>query len=71
MVLETKSSVSADAWAGGWWRFPFLFSLLLLVISLWMRLKLSESPVFRAMREAGEEAETASLIRFGLKELAR
>ncbi|WP_419807305.1 MFS transporter [Sphingomonas sp.] len=56
VVLATKESVSADAWTRGWWRFPFLFSLLLLAVSLWMRLKLSESPVFRAMREAGEAA---------------
>lgn len=42
-----------DAWG---WRLPFLFSLVLLAISLWMRLKLSESPVFRAMKEAGETA---------------
>ncbi len=54
VVLATKSSVSADAWVGAWWRFPFLFSLLLLAISLWMRAKLSESPVFRAIRDAGE-----------------
>ncbi|WP_174279261.1 MFS transporter [Sphingomonas bacterium] len=56
VVLVTKASAGADAWATGWWRFPFLFSLLLLAVSLWMRLKLSESPVFRAMRAAGEAA---------------
>ena len=56
VVLATKAAVSADAWAGGWWRFPFLFSLLLLAVSLWMRFQLSESPVFRALREAGETA---------------
>ena len=54
VVLATKEAVSAEAWAGGWWRFPFLFSLLLLAVSLWMRLKLSESPVFKAMRASGE-----------------
>ena len=54
VVLATKAVVSPAAWAAGWWRFPFLFSLLLLAVSLWMRLKLSESPVFRAMRDAGE-----------------
>ena len=54
VVLATKEVVSAEAWAGGWWRFPFLFSLLLLAVSLWMRLKLSESPVFKAMRASGE-----------------
>ena len=31
-----------------------LLSIALLAISLWMRLKLSESPVFQAMKEAGE-----------------
>ena len=56
VVLLTRGAVSADAWASGWWRFPFLFSLLLLAVSLWMRLKLSESPVFRAMRAAGAGA---------------
>ena len=35
---------------------PFLLSIFLLAISLWMRLKLSESPVFTAMKEAGEMA---------------
>jgi MFS family permease len=33
---------------------PFLLSLLLLAVSLWMRFKLSESPVYRAMKEEGE-----------------
>ena len=42
-----------EAWG---WRVPFLLSLFLLAISLWMRLKLSESPVFKAMKEAGETA---------------
>jgi MFS family permease len=35
---------------------PFLLSLFLLAISLWMRVKLSESPVFRAMKEEGRTA---------------
>ena len=36
------------------WRLPFLISLVLLAISLWVRLKLKESPVFQAMKEAGK-----------------
>jgi MFS family permease len=47
----------ADVWESWGWRLPFLFSILLLAISLWMRLKLSESPVFKAMKEAGETAK--------------
>lgn len=39
------------------WRVPFLLSIILLGISLWMRLMLSESPVFQAMKAAGETAE--------------
>ena len=42
------------AFADWGWRVPFLLSILLLAISLWMRFKLSESPVFKAMKEAGE-----------------
>src|SRR5688572_15815831 len=36
------------------WRLPFLISLVLLAISLWVRLKLKESPVFQAMKQAGK-----------------
>jgi MFS family permease len=54
VVLTTRTIVSdpADFEAYGW-RIPFLISILLLAISLWIRLKLSESPVFKAMKEAG------------------
>ncbi|MHA6718922.1 MFS transporter [Sphingomonas sp. RS6] len=55
VVLLFKFAFAAawDSWA---WRLPFLFSILLLAVSLWMRLKLSESPVFKAMKAAGETA---------------
>jgi MFS family permease len=45
-----------DAWADWGWRVPFVLSLILLAISLWMRFKLSESPVFQAMRAEGQVA---------------
>ena len=44
------STEDFEAWG---WRVPFLISILLLAISLYIRLKLSESPVFKAMKEAG------------------
>lgn len=53
VVLGTKAAMSEEMWLEWGWRFPFLFSVLLLAISLWMRLKLSESPVFKAMKEEG------------------
>lgn len=56
VVLATEAVLGESAWQAWGWRIPFLFSLVLLGISLWMRLKLSESPVFRAMKEAGETA---------------
>lgn len=56
VVLGCKAMMSADTWAAWGWRVPFLLSIALLAISLWMRLKLSESPVFRAMQEEGEIA---------------
>jgi len=56
VVLSCKAMMSAETWAAWGWRVPFLLSIALLAISLWMRLKLSESPVFRAMQEEGEVA---------------
>jgi MFS family permease len=54
VVLACRFLIPADAFAAWGWRVPFLLSIVLLAISLWMRLKLSESPVFQAMKEAGE-----------------
>jgi nitrate/nitrite transporter NarK len=56
VVLATKGLLPVATWESVGWRFPFLFSLLLLAVSLWMRLKLSESPVFQALKDAGETA---------------
>jgi MFS family permease len=54
--LGTIWSIGETAWNAWGWRIPFLFSIFLLGISLWMRLKLAESPVFKAMKEAGATA---------------
>lgn len=64
MVLLTKASMSQEAFVGWGWRLPFLFSLALLAISLWMRLMLSESPVFAAMREEGEISQNPFIESF-------
>ncbi|HCB77101.1 MAG TPA: MFS transporter, partial [Sphingomonas bacterium] len=56
VVLGFKASMSAEAWQAWGWRLPFVFSILLLAVSLWMRFKLSESPVFKAMKAAGKLA---------------
>lgn len=57
VVLACRWLIPADDFVAWGWRVPFLLSIILLGISLWMRLKLSESPVFQAMKEAGETAK--------------
>ncbi len=54
VVIACRALIPAEDFAAWGWRIPFLLSIALLGISLWMRLKLSESPVFKAMKEAGE-----------------
>ena len=51
-----------DAWG---WRIPFLFSAGLLAISIFMRLKLSESPAFAKMKEEGEVSKAPFTEAFG------
>lgn len=51
-----------DAWG---WRIPFLFSAGLLGVSIWMRLKLSESPSFTKMKEEGQVATSPFTESFG------
>lgn len=53
VILLCKALMSAEVWSDWGWRVPFLLSLVLLAVSLWMRLKLSESPVFQAMKAEG------------------
>jgi MFS family permease len=64
VVLIAKASMSAEVWNDWGWRLPFLFSIALLAVSLWMRLKLSESPVFKAMKAAGETAKNPFIESF-------
>ncbi|WAT18358.1 MFS transporter [Aurantiacibacter sp. MUD11] len=54
VVLLCRAIIPEAAFEEWGWRVPFLLSVVLLGISLWMRLKLNESPVFRAMKEEGK-----------------
>jgi MFS family permease len=56
VVVGTQWIVGKALWDDWGWRLPFIFSLALLAISLWMRLMLRESPVFVAMKAAGEQS---------------
>ena len=53
VVLVCRAIIPEAAFEEWGWRVPFLLSIVLLGISLWMRLKLNESPVFQAMKAAG------------------
>lgn len=53
VIMAARTWLPADAFAEWGWRIPFLASIVLLVISLWIRLQLSESPVFQKMKDEG------------------
>ncbi|MBO9604022.1 MAG: MFS transporter [Novosphingobium sp.] len=57
MVLACRVSLTPEQFAAWGWRIPFVSSIAMLAISLWMRLKLSESPVFKAMKAANRTAK--------------
>ena len=53
VVFVTRRSLGEDAFGAWGWRIPFLVSALLLAISIWIRLKLHELPMFKKMVEEG------------------
>lgn len=55
VILATRALVGAEAFDAWGWRIPFLLSALLLVVSLWIRLKLNESPAYQRMEAEGGE----------------
>lgn len=57
VVLLTRLSMEKAQFEAWGWRIPFLLSILMLAISLYVRLKLHESPVFKAMKARGETAK--------------
>ncbi|WP_309603189.1 MFS transporter [Sphingomonas sp.] len=54
VVIGIRTWLGEAAFAEWGWRIPFLISIVLLAVSLYIRMKLEESPVFRAMKDAGE-----------------
>tara|TARA_R110002124_G_scaffold60333_1_gene165472 strand:- start:379 stop:2046 length:1668 start_codon:yes stop_codon:yes gene_type:complete len=55
VILITRAIVGTEAFDAWGWRIPFLISSLLLGVSLWIRLKLSESPAYVQMESEGGE----------------
>jgi MFS family permease len=65
VIVATRTSIGEDAFTAWGWRVPFLVSVVLLAISLWMRAKLAESPEFARIREEGEIARAPLREAFG------
>jgi MFS family permease len=57
VILFTRTALGEAEFAKWGWRIPFLVSVLLLGISVWIRLRLNESPVFQKMKEEGKSSK--------------
>jgi len=53
VILVTQNSMSKEDFAAYGWRIPFLVSIILVLISLYIRLKMKESPIFAQLKSAG------------------
>ncbi len=65
LVLGVRTYLGEDAFAAWGWRVPFLVSIVLLAVSLWIRLQLNESPMFLRMKEEGKRSKAPLLEAFG------
>jgi MFS family permease len=54
VIMGCRIALGNEAFEEWGWRIPFLFSLALLGISIWIRLKLNESPLFQEMKAQGK-----------------
>ena len=65
VVIGTRTYVGEEAFKAWGWRIPFLVSILLLAISLWIRMQLAESPVFVKMKNQGTTSKAPLREAFG------
>ncbi|WP_409566706.1 MFS transporter [Methylobacterium sp. E-005] len=65
VILATRSFTGEAAFAEWGWRIPFLVSVLLLGVSVWIRLQLSESPAFKKMKAEGKTSKAPLTEAFG------
>jgi MFS family permease len=57
VIIGTQTLLGADTFNGWGWRVPFLISFLLLIVSVWIRLSLNETPAFKRMKEEGKTSK--------------
>jgi len=68
VILATRTAIGEDAFTAWGWRVPFMVSVGLLAISVWMRVKLSESPEFTRLRAEDNQSKapfTEAFARWG------
>jgi MFS family permease len=65
VVIGVRSLVGEEAFADWGWRVPFLVSIALLAVSMWIRLQLAESPVFQKMKDEGTTSKAPLTEAFG------
>lgn len=57
VILACRTALGTEAFEAWGWRIPFLLSILLLIVSVYIRLQLSESPVFQKMKAEGKASK--------------
>jgi len=65
VILGTRTAIGEAAFADWGWRVPFIVSILLLGISVWIRLSMNESPAFKKMKEEGKTSKAPLSESFG------
>jgi MFS family permease len=65
VILGVRTVVGEEAFKAWGWRIPFLVSVVLLGISVWIRLQLNESPAFKRMKEEGKTSKAPIKESFG------
>ncbi|MBE7202770.1 MAG: MFS transporter, partial [Parafilimonas terrae] len=65
VILGSRTALGEEAFAAWGWRIPFLFSAVLLAISVWIRLSLHESPLFQKMKAEGTTSKAPIREAFG------
>ena len=65
VILGTRTAIGEAAFADWGWRIPFIVSILLLAISVWIRLSMNESPAFQKMKSEGKTSKAPLAESFG------
>ncbi|MFN0318142.1 MAG: MFS transporter [Burkholderiales bacterium] len=65
VILGCRSSLGEEAFAQWGWRIPYLLSIVLLVISVWIRLSMEESPAFARLKAQGKTSKAPISEAFG------